>query len=121
MEGFDATKSQVADDRLAQFLASEVSQELQSVPGIGPVNEKALGENAVDFPVTTTYQLIGKYLSLRSKDMSSQDHLDAFWNWLKSKGVTSYRSGIVLCVAEKANVMIPGLCDLPTRMDAEKA
>lgn len=109
-DGFDPNRSQVADDRLAQFLAEEVNPSLQSVPGIGPANERALAAPGDgDSPVTTTYQLIGKYLSLRGKDMTSDEHVNAFWHYLKGKGISSYRSGIVLCIAEKVNIMIPGL------------
>ena len=109
-EGFSANKSQVSDDRLSAFLASEIVASLQSVPGIGPKAEELLGKRTeTDEPVTTTYQLIGKYLSLRGRDMTSDEHMDAFWHYLKSRGISSHRSGIVRCIAEKVNIMIPGL------------
>jgi hypothetical protein len=38
-------------------------------------------------------------------------HCDAFWFWLKSKGITAYRSGIVMAIAEKVNTMLPGIYD----------
>lgn len=64
-------------------------------------------------------------------------HCDAFWFWLKSKGINSYRryavcyilsiidmegaanqpwicvhySGIVMAIAEKVNTMLPGIYD----------
>lgn len=40
-----------------------------------------------------------------------QMHCDSFWHWLKSKGINSYRSGIVMAVAEKVNTMIHGIYD----------
>jgi hypothetical protein len=31
--------------------------------------------------------------------------------FLQSKGVNSYRSGIVQCIAEKCNILMPGIYD----------
>ena len=64
-----------------------------------------------DAAVETTYQLIGKFLSLKGKGMSSKEHMDAFWFYLKARGVDSHRSGIVDAIARKVDVMIPGIAD----------
>ena len=61
--------------------------------------------------MTTTYQLIGKYLSLKGTDVDSVEHCDKFWYWLKQKGVNSFRGGIVRAIAEKVNTFMAGLYD----------
>ena len=43
--------------------------------------------------------------------IDSKQHCNAFCNWLKLKGIQSYRSDIVMCIAEKTNTMIPGMYD----------
>ena len=43
--------------------------------------------------------------------MGTREHCDAFWAWLRAKGLNAYRAGIVLCIAEKVNTMIPGIYD----------
>lgn len=91
----------------------QIQQEIGSVPGIGPAAAKKLAEGTEDdAPVETTYQLIGKFLSLRGAGMTSKEHCDAMWFWLQAKGVASHRAGIVHCIAEKTNLMMPGIYEL---------
>ena len=33
------------------------------------------------------------------------------WYWLQHKGISSHRSGIVRCIAEKTNTFFPGIFD----------
>jgi hypothetical protein len=57
----------------------------------------------------TPYKLIGKYLSLRDRAMSTREHVDAFYAFLADDvRINSNRAGIVRAVAEKVNVMLPG-------------
>ena len=102
----DAT-SGVSSDRLAEFIEGDVDSDIQSVPGIGPANAAKLAAAGT----TNTHQLLGHFLTLKATDFSSQEHCDAFWFWLKQQGVNSSRSSIVLCIAEKANMMMPGTFD----------
>ena len=44
-EGFNPNKSKVKDDTLANFLQSEIKEDLTSVPGIGPATVKALNDD----------------------------------------------------------------------------
>ena len=44
-EGFNPNKSKVKDDTLANFLQSEIKEDLSTVPGIGPATVKALNED----------------------------------------------------------------------------
>ncbi|KAE8908991.1 hypothetical protein PF005_g6168 [Phytophthora fragariae] len=118
-DGYDPQKSRVAEDTLADFLRAPLTGDLTEVPGIGKAAVTKLGdakegEEAVD----NTFQLIGKFLMLKANSDDNDDgvitcaqHCDAFWFWLKSKGITAYRSGIVMAIAEKVNTMLPGIYD----------
>jgi hypothetical protein len=37
--------------------------------------------------------------------------MEKVWYWLQEKGISSHRSGIVRCLAEKLNSMMPGIYD----------
>lgn len=105
MSAFDPNKSKVSADKLAEFLAAPLEEDITMVPGIGDMAAKYLETDNV----TTTFQLIGIFLTLKGKDMTPKQHLDAFWFYLQDIGINSYRSGIVQCIAEKTNIMIPGI------------
>lgn len=59
--------------------------------------------------ITNTYQLIGKYLSLKASGV--KHHQDAMYVWLKSIGVNSGRNNIILALAEKCDVFMHDLYD----------
>ena len=107
MSGFDPNKSRVSADKLAEFLSSPIVDDITSVPGIGPATAEKLKEDNVE----TTVQLIGIFFTLKAPGMTQQEHVDAMWYYLQELGVNSFRSGIVQCIAEKANIMIPGIYD----------
>jgi len=110
---FDPAKSQASPATLAKFLVDEIDEDVTSVPGIGPAAKKLLATGSADDPaITTTYQLIGKFLMLRSEGMTSKEHCDAMFDWLCGKGIRAHRSGIVVAIAEKTNTMIPGIYEL---------
>ena len=48
-EGFNPNKSKVKDDTLANFLQSEIKEDLTSVPGIGPATVKALNDDGKQY------------------------------------------------------------------------
>jgi len=104
---YDPNKSQVTEDRLATWLAEDMSSDIQSVPGIGSATAKKIAVD--DDGVTTTHQLIGRFLTLKTPGATAQEHGDAFWFWLQSKKVNQYRSGIVQCIMEKVEIMMPAL------------
>ena len=110
-EGFDPNRSQVQDDALADFLASPISEDIKSIPGIGPSAAGKLAAGEGDDKVETTHQLIGKFLHFRGPGVNCAEQCDAMWYWLQARGVSSHRAGIVLCIAEKVNTMIPGTYD----------
>ena len=94
-------------DSLAKFLEDEIDEDITTVPGVGAAAAKKLA--AGDDGVATTYQLFGRFLTLKSKGASNSEHCDAMWFWLQGKGVSSHRSGIVQCLVEKVEIMMPGL------------
>ena len=114
-ELYDPEKSRISEDALADFLRSILTGDLTEVPGISRCAIRKLA--AGDEKITNTFQLIGKFLlfktSINKTDeiIDSKQHCNAFCNWLKLKGIQSYRSDIVMCIAEKTNTMIPGMYD----------
>ena len=126
MAGYDRERSQVSDDKLSEWLGADLTECIMSVPGIGPSAATALSLDVTnecgevsDPGITTTFQLLGKFLHLRQAGMTTQAHCDAMWHWLKSRGVATYRAGIVHCLLEKALVMVPSIGD-NDHMDASE-
>mmetsp|Transcript_4037 Transcript_4037/g.5670 ORF Transcript_4037/g.5670 Transcript_4037/m.5670 type:complete len:123 (-) Transcript_4037:275-643(-) len=108
---FDARKSMIQEDKLGDWLREPITLNLQQVPGIGPANERILGEAEGEDKVETTHQLIGKFLSLKGKDVTPVEHCDMFWHWLAKVGVNAGRNNVVLAIAEKCEVFVPGVYD----------
>jgi hypothetical protein len=113
-EGFDPERSCLNTDTVAAFVDAPVQADITSVPGIGPASAALLAAgDEVGERVQTTLQLLGKFLSFFAEGVDAQEACDAMWYWLQNKGVAGgHRAGIVLCLAEKLNRMIPGVCDL---------
>lgn len=105
-------------DRITEFVISQLSGDLLEVPGIGPAAVKALANHDVpESRITTTYQLIGAYLSFKGRSESDGEiiapisHNDLFWYFLKERGISSHRSAIVQAIAMKCNSFMQGLYD----------
>mmetsp|Transcript_323 Transcript_323/g.850 ORF Transcript_323/g.850 Transcript_323/m.850 type:complete len:115 (+) Transcript_323:87-431(+) len=109
MAGYNPNNTRVQEDTLATFLRQPVGDDLQAVPGIGPANARimAQGEDRVE----TVHQLIGKFLSFKGPDVTPVEHCDAFYHWLQAKQVNAGRNNIVLAIAEKVDLFIPGVYD----------
>ncbi len=112
------SQSQISENSLADFLRSPIIGDLIEVPGISPSNAKLLNRGGdVTDRITNTYQLIGKFLMLKTLDketnsyITQKQHCNAFYDYLKNKGITSHRHSIVLAIAEKANTLLPGIYD----------
>ena len=90
---------------MAEFVEKEFEQDISSVPGIG----KATSDKLMEAGIHTTYQLLGRFLSFKGSNMTPQEHCDEMWYWLKEIGVNTYRSGIIQCLAEKCEIMMPTL------------
>jgi len=103
--GFDATKSHIKPEELAEFLQADVNPDLKSVPGIGPITEKELAKSPE--PITTTHQLLGKFLSFRGKGATTEMQCEEMRHWLQLKGVHVNRTKIVAAVAAKVASWFP--------------
>lgn len=60
---------------------------MKTVPGVGPKAKELLEAAGVE----NTYQLIGKFLTLKSSKATTQQHCDAFYEWLVEIGIRSHR------------------------------
>lgn len=115
--GYDPKRSRVSDDKMNEFMRQTITGDLTEVPGIGPAAVVKLAQSDVDGDVVTnTFQLIGKFLMLKGPDrgddkVGTREHMEKFWYWLQEKGISSHRSGIVRCIAERMNAMMPGIYD----------
>lgn len=93
-------------DTLSTWLSTPISDNLFIIPGIGDSTATIL----INAGYTTPYKLIGKYLSFRNDGMESQEHCDLFYNFLGELGVRgAYRAVITRAIAEKMNLLIPGI------------
>lgn len=111
-DGYDRERARISEDTLCEFLRAPITGTITEIPNIGAATAKVLAKGTD--PILNSYQLIGKYLSLKTNDPETDEpidcsnHCDKFWHWLKMKGVTTNRDGIVLAIAEKTNTMLPG-------------
>jgi hypothetical protein len=60
-------------------------------------------------PITSSYELFGKFLMLRGDGIGSRDHCEQFYVFLKEKGISENAHDIVRAVAEMANIFVPDL------------
>ncbi len=97
----------ITDGTFIDFLRCDLSGKLLDVPGIGKKTLKKLASGSD--PITNSYQLIGKFLSLRTLNDTSVSHCNKFLKWLKSKGINLHCESIIISIAEKANIWIPGI------------
>lgn len=111
MQHYNIKKANIDVDEMVHFLlSSDEGLDLSKVPGIGPANLFLLYSNA---GITNTYQLYGKFLSLKKKDQFSQQLCDEMFRFLMDK-VRIHGCGheIVTALAEKLDTLFPGFCDM---------
>ncbi len=97
----------INNDTLIDFLRCDLTGNLLKVPGIGKNTLKKLATG--NEPIVNAYQLMGKFLSLRNINDTSESHCNKFLIWLKAKGIHLHCNNIVMAIAEKANNWIPGI------------
>jgi hypothetical protein len=103
--------SKLKDNTLAQFVSSPVQDDLSYVPGLGGSGK--IAESLRRNGITSTYQLIGKFLELRGPDMTSVENCNRFAEWLTLKGASgNSRNYIVRSIAEKCSSIMPGIFDV---------
>ena len=116
-DGYDPRRSKVSDDKMEQWRTSQITGDLEEVPGIGPAAVKKLAEADLGpDKITNTYQLFGKYLMLKGPDVDghkveSFEHCEKFWQFLKNRGISSHRSAIVKAIAEKSATFFSNIYD----------
>ncbi|CBN77680.1 conserved unknown protein [Ectocarpus siliculosus] len=117
-QGYDPTQTGVGvgpDPALEAFNEAPITGLLSEVPGIGPAFSGLLGEGEGEDCIKNTFQLIGKFLVLRTSNeedgklIDCVEHCDKFYWWLQSKGIGGVRGRIVQCIAEKVNMSYPGI------------
>lgn len=122
---FNPANSKVSDAKLVEFLTTSLTGDLNEVPGIGPATIKLLANTSISIDnkgnttvipaVTTTFGLIGIYLSFKNDPdhvVGPFEHAERFFTWLVSLGTpTGFRAGIVHAICEKVNVSYPGIYD----------
>lgn len=106
-KGYDPERSQVANDKLADFLNSKTEEDLVTIPGIGPASKAILIENGI----TTVHQLCGLFLAGCDNGSSTKDRCNNFWQRLANMSIASHRGAIVKAIAELLNTKFPGLYD----------
>lgn len=106
---------------------SPVSGDLKEVPGIGPSAIEKLAKDDMNdvYRITNTYQLIGVYLLMKGPDVDGEEVTvtqlnHKFWYFLKSKGITAHRSGIVLALNSKVSSFMPNLNDADAEEENEE-
>lgn len=104
---YNPERVNISDNTLVDFLINDLTGNLLKVPGIGKNTLKKLA--AGNEPIVNSYQLIAKFLALRNINDTSESHCNKFLNWLKSKGIKIHCDGIVMAIAEKTNIWIPGV------------
>jgi hypothetical protein len=97
---------------------AQITGDLNEVPGIGPAAIRKLAE-ADEGPnkITNTYQLFGAFLMLKGPGHGEEtmvepvEHTEKFWQFLKNRGISSHRSAVVRCIAEKSATFFNGIYD----------
>ena len=100
---YDREKSRVKDEKLAEFLTNDLGEDLTCVPGVGPKTVQLLNDDGIE----TSFQLLAKFMSFRSKGATEDAVCEAMYQYLAGLGVSGYRSGITTCLHEKASVILP--------------
>ena len=102
---FTPSKSTVKDDTLVAFLYSDITSDLECVPGIGPKCKEELQSHGIE----NTYQLIAKFLAFKTEDLGVVEHCNTFFAWLGEIGIKTNRHNITKSLAEKIAISYPQL------------
>jgi hypothetical protein len=109
-KGFDPNRTRVTDDTQAEWLRTIITGDLREVPGVGNTTIMKLAECSDN--ITTTYQLLGKFLLLKGQGIGTIEHADRFYYWLELIGTSAgHRSSVVRSVAEKLQLQFPDIYD----------
>lgn len=107
MTYYNPDLSQIEDCKIQEFINLKITGDLLEVPGIQEDTKNKLNKKGIK----TTFNLIGKFLSLNEPQFDNYDHCDKFYLWLFNIGVTSYTVDIVKSISEKCNTIFPRMYD----------
>ncbi len=105
MATYDRAKSKVSEKKLAEFIMSDLREDLTLVPGIGPKTEEQLN----DAGINTSFALVGKFLMCRKEGDNKQATCDRFVQFLAELKIGGFRSGITTCILDKISTLMPAL------------
>ena len=112
---------------MADFLNQEITGDLNEIPGIGPKTIELLKKIQVSIDnhgsvvhingITSTYALIGVFLSMKSdftsghiRVVNTVEHAQRFYLWWCSLDTPrGFRAGVVHAICEKCNISFPGV------------
>jgi len=101
--------SKVSENALSEFVRAPLSGNILDVPGIGPSTAELLKAEGI----ATSFQLIGKFLSFKDENVDSLLHCETFYQWLCELNTPKgFRAGLVHALAEKTNIVFPGVYDV---------
>ena len=104
-KSFDPNKTNFNADTLDEWLNSPVGENLEDCPGIGPANADILRSHGV----TTTFQLLALFLSLKGPRVGSVEICERFYQQLATGKINAKRGEITQAVAMKLNNSFPGI------------
>jgi len=98
---YDPAKSTISADAMNLWLREPLTDDITQVPGLGlhykdhlrqvPAEMQKVGGEE---PVTTPYQLIGKYLMMKGEGVGCIDQANRFILWLKARGIKGGRNSV---------------------------
>lgn len=104
MSGFDPNKSKISTDKLGHFLRNPMGKDVLEIPGM----DRMIAQSMADEGITTTFQVMGKFLSFAGPNTTAVEVCDLFWAWLGThRARSATQSGITECFAERVNMILP--------------
>ena len=113
---YHPNKSKLSVDKLADYLRAPVQDHITSgvAIGVGPETIQAFAKEGIN----SGFQLHAKFLSFRDPGMDPKVHVESFYQWLcLAQPSPNHRAGLTHAVAEKCNLMYPGIYDVSAYKD----
>ncbi len=97
-------------EALSIWIQSPMSEELTTLPRVGKVTAQCFKNEGI----TTTFALLGKFLTFKDAGMSPVEHTECFWIWLTNVFASNRiikRDRAVICraICMRAELLIPGI------------
>lgn len=109
-KAFDPEKSAAKAKAVLAFLTEGHFEDVTKIPSIGKVFAEKLQKMTP--PINTVYQLMGRFLQFRRKDISQEQWCQSMYNFVVVNGArTDYAQHITYALAECVNLYFPDLYD----------